>query len=106
MKDRDVDAGLTRALALSRELLAVAELGDVRAVADLDAERLRLLHSQRLKSRHMDADERLVLQQISELNDKAIGLLEHRRRGTEREMDTVAVGRRALIAYSDTRLQR
>jgi hypothetical protein len=106
MNDRDVDAGLERALELSRQLLAVAEHGDVRAVADLDAERLRLLHSQRLKSRHMDADERLILQMINELNDKAIGFLEHRRRGTEREMDTVAVGRRALIAYSDTRLQR
>ncbi|HWJ33807.1 MAG TPA: hypothetical protein VNR70_00990 [Steroidobacteraceae bacterium] len=102
------NTGLARALELSLELLAVAERGDVGAVANLDAERLRLLDSQRPKSRNMDADERLVLNQINELNDKALGLLEHRRRSIERDMDTAAAGRRALVAYSATRtrLQR
>jgi hypothetical protein len=102
----DGQPGLARALELSQQLLEVAEHGDVGAVANLDAERLRLLNSQRLKSRNMDVNERLVLQKINEMNDRAIGYLEHRRRRIERDMDTVSVGRRALVAYSATRLQR
>jgi hypothetical protein len=99
MKDADLDADLTRALALSHDLLAVAGQGDVRAMADLDAERLRLLHSMRVKFANMNADERQMLRRINELNDEAIGLLEHRRRRTEREMDMASVGRRAVVAY-------
>ena len=99
MKDANLDADLTRALALSRDLLAVAERGDVTAVANLDAERLRLLHSMRMKFTNMHADERLMLRKINELNDETIGLLEHRRRRTEREMDLASAGRRALAAY-------
>jgi hypothetical protein len=100
MKDAAVGRDdLARALALTHELLAVAEKGDVRAVADLDAERLRLLHSIRLKFTNMPADERLMLRKINELNDEAIGLLEHRKRRTEREMDMASTGRRAVAAY-------
>ena len=90
---------LARALALTHELLAVAEKGDVRAVADLDAERLRLLHSMCVKFTNMPADERLMLRKINELNDEAIGLLEHRKRRIEREMDMASAGRRAVAAY-------
>jgi hypothetical protein len=93
-------------LELSHEMLAVADQGDASAVASLDAERLRLLDLQRPNSRNLNADERLVLQQISDLNNRAIGLLEHRRRRIEREMDTLATGRRALTAYSATGLPR
>ena len=99
---KDAAAGrddLARALALSHELLAVAEQGDVAAVANLDAERLRLLHSMRVKFTNMNADERLMLSKINELNDEAIGRLEHRRRRTEREMDMASAGRRAVAAY-------
>jgi hypothetical protein len=97
---------LALALELSNELLAVAEAGDLGAVADLDADRRRLLDSWRPMIGHMDPSERLMLQKISELNDRALGFLEHRRRRTERLMDTAVAGRRALIAYSATRLQR
>ena len=99
---RDADVGrddLARALALSHELLVVAAQGDVTAVANLDAERLRLLHSMRMKFTDMTADERLMLRKINELNDEAIGLLEHRRRRTERDMDMASAGRRAVAAY-------
>jgi hypothetical protein len=96
---------LERALQLSRELLAVAEGGDVQALGTLDAERLRLLNSLRTVSTPIDTDARLLLQQITALNDKAIGFLEHRRRIKSREMDTATLGRRALVAYSATRLQ-
>ena len=99
-------AGLERMLQISRDLLALAESGDARAVADLDAERLRLLHSIAPVSGNLDAATRRALQAITELNDKALGLLEHRRRRTEREMDMVATGRRALLAYSSNRHER
>ena len=99
MRDISRNADLARALLLSKELLAVAENGDVGAVANLDAERLRLLHSAGVKDTNMDADQRLMLQQIGELNDEAIGHLEHRRRRTEREMDMASAGRRAVAAY-------
>ena len=99
MKDAGRNADLARALALSHELLAVAERGDVRAAADLDAERLRLLHSICVKFTNMQADERLMLRKINELNDEAIGLFEHRKRRTERDMDMASTGRRALAAY-------
>jgi|SRR5450432_3144472 len=96
---------LERALQLSLELLAVAEGGDVQALGSLDAERLRLLNLLRTVSTPIDTGSRLLLQQITELNDKAIGFLEHRRRIKSREIDTAKLGRRALIAYSATRLQ-
>jgi len=106
MSDVNGNAGLARALELSHEMLAVAEHGDASAVAGLDAERLRLLDSRRSNPGNLNADERLVLQQINDLNDRAIGLFEHRRRRIEREMDMLATGRRALVAYSATGLQR
>jgi hypothetical protein len=94
---------LGRALHLSLEVLAVAEGGDVQSLGALDAERLRLLNLVRAISTPIDADSRLLLEQIKDLNDKAIGYLEHRRRITSREIDTAKLGRRALIAYSATR---
>ena len=106
MNDGKGNPALARALELSHEMMAVAEHGDASAVASLDAERLRLLDSQRLNSRNLDVNERLVLQQINDLNNRAIGLLEHRRRRIERVMDTAAVGRRAVVAYSATGQQR
>jgi hypothetical protein len=101
----DSRALLGRALHISLEVLAIAEGGDIQALGALDAERLRLLNLVRTISTPIDADSRLLLQQIKELNDKAIGFLEHRRRIKSREMDTAKLGRRALIAYSATRLQ-
>ena len=98
-------AALQRALEISRELAALADSGDVRLTQGLDAERRQLLKSARSASRLDDAD-RQLLREIVELNDKAIGYLEHRRRLTARDLDMVAVGRRAVRAYSATRLRR
>jgi len=52
------------------------------------------------------AAERALLQQISQINDRTIGMLEHQRRAKGRDMDMAAVGRKAVAAYSSTRLQR
>jgi hypothetical protein len=97
---------LERALVLSHHLLAAADQSNLQELAHLDAERMRLLQSVRLERDHLSAGDRLVLEEVSELNDRAIGLMEHHRRGKERALDMAAVGRRAVAAYSTTRLQR
>jgi hypothetical protein len=97
---------LDRALVLSQDMLAAAESANFTAVALLDAERLQLLEFFRLEAKHVDAANRAMLQQISRLNDQAIGLLEHLRRSKGRELDMAVVGRRAVAAYSSVRQQR
>ena len=106
MSGSDARAALERALELSRELVAVARLGDVAAAVNLDASRLELLKSAREAVRTTPMDDRELLQEIAQLNDEAIGCLEHHRRRKARDMDMASVGRRALLAYSPTRLQR
>jgi hypothetical protein len=93
-------------LEISRELTAVTDGGDVRLTVSLDAERLQLLKLARAGLQPMDANERAILREIAELNDRAIGLIEHQRRIKGRAMDMAAVGRRAVAAYSTTRQQR
>jgi hypothetical protein len=100
------NAMLARALQISQELLVIAEGGDLQAVLDLGLERQRLLHTTRSQPTPVGANEHRMLREIAELNDRAIGFLEHRRRIKAREIDTAAVGRRAVAAYSTTRLQR
>jgi len=99
-------AGLQRALKISRELAAVADGGDLKLTLSLDAERRQLLKSLRGALQPLDDEHRSVLREIAALNDQALGLLEHRRRAKGRDMDMLAVGRRALRAYSSTLLQR
>ena len=101
-----LDSSLARALALSHEMLAAAEQANLQTLTLLDAERLELLKSFRLETKHVDAADRALLQQIAQTNDRAIGLLEHHRRSKGRDMDMAAVGRRAVAAYSSIRLQR
>jgi hypothetical protein len=72
----------------------------------LDAERLQLLKSIRAALQPLDEKDRSLLREIAALNDQSLGLLEHRRRAKGRDMDMLAVGRRALRAYSSTLLQR
>jgi hypothetical protein len=106
MSGADSKAALEQALELSRKLLAVAELGDVAAAVNLDAARLELLKSACETVRTTPMNHRELLQEIAQLNAKAIGCLEHHHRRKARDMDMASVGRRALIAYSPTRLQR
>lgn len=106
MSDADSMPALERALELSRELLGVAELGDTAAAVNLDAVRLELLKSAAETGRVATMSDRALLQEIAQLNDKAIGCLEHHRRRKERDMDVATLGRRALLAYSPTGPQR
>ncbi|HWG71065.1 MAG TPA: hypothetical protein VN692_16740 [Steroidobacteraceae bacterium] len=99
-------AALERALVLSQQLIAAAERSDLQELARLDAERLRLLQSAEPERGSLSADDRLILAQVSELNDRAIGLMEHNRRGKQRDLDMAALGRRAVAAYSATGPER
>ena len=99
-------SALARALALSQQLLAAAEQSDLEAIALLDAERLRLLKSVRAERDVMSAADNRVLGEVAELNDRALGMMEHHRRIKERAIELAAVGRRAVAAYSVTGPQR
>ena len=106
MSKAKINLGLARALALSHDMLSAAEKGDVQSLAALDRERMELLKSFRNATRQVAAADQALLQQIAQLNDRAIGLLEHQRRAKGRDLDMAAVGRRAVAAYSSIRLQR
>ena len=99
-------AALQRALEISHELTAVADGGDLEMALSLDAERLQLLKSARAALQPLDENHRTVLSEIAALNDRALGSLEHRRRAKGRDMDMLAVGRRAVRAYSNTLMRR
>ena len=99
-------AALRRALELSREIKQVADRGDTQAAIRLDVERLELLKSARRGAGAPDADERLMLQEIAQLNDESLGFFEHHRRSKGRQLDMAAVGRRAVAAYATTRVRR
>lgn len=100
------NSGLTRALALSHEMLSAAEKGDLKSLAALDLERMELLKSFRTGVKLASAADQALLQQINDMNDRAIGLVEHQRRRKGRDLDIAAVGRRAVAAYADTRPRR
>jgi hypothetical protein len=99
-------AALEQALALSHRLLEAADQSNFEELTILDAERLRLLQLVRLERDNLNDDEQVLLRQVSELNDRAIGLVEHQRRIKARAMDLAAVGRRAVSAYATTGTQR
>jgi hypothetical protein len=93
---------LQRALEISRELAAVADHGDVQLTQRLDAARLQLLQSVKAASPSLSDIDLANLREIAELNVKAIGLLEHRRRSMARDLDMLVAGKRAVRAYSAT----
>jgi hypothetical protein len=96
-------AALQSALEISRELLELADRGEVERVISLDAERLRLIKSARQALTPMNEKDRAVLRQIADLNAQSVGRMEHRFRAKCRDMDMLAAGRRALRAYSNHR---
>jgi len=97
---------LVAAVALSRRVVEAADRGEMQVLAELDAERMRLLKSFRLVTRQAGDADRAVLQEIAALNERALGLMEHRRRIQGRALDLAAVGRRAVGAYASNRASR
>ena len=106
MSHAAASAALKRALEISRELTADADRGEVGSTASLDAERRQLLEFVRGALRPLDASALEMLREIGQLNARAIGHWEHHKRSLGRDMDLVAVGRRAVRAYSSTRPHR
>jgi hypothetical protein len=106
MNHEEAMAVLQRALDLSEQLAAVADGGEVSLAVSLDAERLQLLKSARAALQPLDERSRSILREIAALNDRTLGLLEHRRRAKGRDMDMATVGRRAVAAYANVRMQR
>jgi hypothetical protein len=106
MSSDKIDPGLARALALSHDMLDAAEKGDLKSLALLDLERKELLKSFRNGTKQVSVADQAVLSQISATNERAIGLMEHQRRSKGRDLDMVAVGRRAVAAYAGNRPRR
>jgi hypothetical protein len=102
MRREDAAVALQGALALSQEILAAAESGDVHRVTNLDAERRRLLKSVK-DARSLDEGELSVLRTIADVNAQSLGRMEHRFRAKCRDLDMLATGRRALRAYGYNR---
>jgi hypothetical protein len=106
MTPHQVHPALAAAVSLSRDVVTAADRGDLETLAQLDAQRLKLLQSFRSDVGQVAASDRLLLEEISELNDRALGLMEHHRRIKGRAFDLAAVGRRAVAAYSVNRQRR
>jgi hypothetical protein len=96
-------SALQRALDLSQEIVAAADSGDVRQIARLDAERLRLLKSVRHAPQPLSPADRSMLRAIADLNARSLGRMEHRFRAKCRDMDMLSAGQRAVRAYAHHR---
>ncbi len=97
---------LAAAAALSRDIVAAADRGELESLAALDTERMRQLQSFRAAAGRGQAADRRLLQEIAELNERALGLMEHHRRIKGRALDLAATGRRAVTAYALNRAAR
>jgi hypothetical protein len=103
MSGGNIDLSLARALAISQQMLDAVDRGNLQVLAALDRERMDLLKFFRNNTAQPSASDRALLAQITQLNDRTIGLVEHQRRGKGRDLDMAAVGRRAIAAYSSHR---
>ncbi len=101
MSRDEAAAALERALELSRQVFAAADSGEVERVVSLDAEVLGLIKSARHALTPLDDKDRALLRQITDLNDRSLGRMQHRFRAKCRDMDMLAAGRRALRAYGN-----
>jgi hypothetical protein len=99
----EAEAALERALAISRELLVLADSGAVEDVLRLDAERLGLLKSVRHALQPLSEQSLALVRAIADLNAGSIGRMEHRFRAKCRDLDMLVAGRRAVRAYAHNR---
>jgi len=89
------------ALRLSEQIEELADSGDVSDTARLDVERRQLLESAQAALHPLDEHSCAMLRDITALNDRSVGLMEHRLRAKVRDMDMASVGRRAVAAYGE-----
>lgn len=97
---------LEYALKLSEQIAALADDGDANQAVRLDVERRQLLQSARGALHPLDERSRSIVRDITALNDRSVGLMEHRLRAKGREMDMAFAGRRAVAAYAQVGMQR
>jgi hypothetical protein len=100
MNGREATVALQRAAEISKELLSIADSGDVRLTEQLDAERRQLLQAAKKSLQPLGVADRELLREIAEMNDRALGFMEHRLRRTARDIDMLRVGRSAVRAYA------
>ncbi len=100
-EDKSTTALLARALEETRAVEALIERGEWQQALERDALRQRLMAAAfgQDGSRALDPELRTLADELLRLNNRLIGLAEHRRRGVERESDTLQLGRRAVAAY-------
>jgi hypothetical protein len=103
--ESSIAALLARALEETRAVERLIEQGEWHQALDHDSERQRLLAAAFGSGVHPgargapDPSLRAIIDEILSLNNRLIGLAEHRRRGVERESDLLQLGRRATAAY-------
>ena len=92
---------LGRALEETRAVEQLIEKGDWQQALERDVIRQHLLATafEDDVARPLSPELRLLAGELLQLNQRLVGLVEHRRRGVERESDTLQVGRRAVAAY-------
>jgi len=90
------------ALRLSEQIVALTDSGDVNETVRLDVERRQLLQSARAALHPLDERSQSIVRDITALNDRSVGLMEHRLRAKVRDMDMATVGRRAVAAYAES----
>lgn len=100
-EDKSTTALLTRALEETRAVEALIERGEWQQALERDALRQRLMAAAFGQDGRcaLDPELRTLADELLRLNNRLIGLAEHRRRGVERESDTLQLGRRAVAAY-------
>jgi hypothetical protein len=98
----EVDGELEVALRLSHDILGAAEAGDMFVLGQLDGQRRELIESFRRRVRSVRPVDQQAINEIAGLVDRSIGTIEHLRRVKAREVELVAVGRRAVNAYAST----
>ena len=100
-EDTPTTALLGRALEETRAVEALIERGEWQQALEHDALRQRLLAAAfgQDGSHALDPKLRVLADELLRMNNRLIGLAEHRRRGVERESDTLQLGRRAVAAY-------
>jgi hypothetical protein len=100
----DTEALLARALEETHAVERLIERGEWQQAVDHNAARQRLLaeafgHDPAAIARGMAPHLRAIADEILALNNRLIGLAEHRRRSVERESDVLQLGQRAAAAY-------
>ena len=107
-QDVSTAALLARALEETHAVEALIEQGEWQQALERDAARQLLMMAAfgQDASRALDPELRALTDELLRMNNRLIGLAEHRRRAVERESDVLQLGRRAAAAYHQVDTER